>query len=569
MCNSISKLYATILDERVHTWAESYNIRAEGQAGFRRGRGTIDNVFILKTLLDQRHHTSKTHSRRKTPKLYTCFVDFKKAFDTVPRVILWEVLKKAGVGPRMLTALQSMYNMDKACVRTANGLTQPFPCTIGVKQGCPLSPNLFGLFLDGLEGLLKEVPGADAPSLAGLVVPLLLYADDLVLISTTQSGLQRLMDRLERFCEDRRLTVNIEKTKTLVFGARKRLKTPITLKGMPIEQVESFKYLGLIFHQNCSFKLAIDTLLASALKATFGLHRQCANLRTIDPRLKCQLFDALVYPILSYGCEIWGSNSLYGEDLERWHRQFMRQVLGLPSHSPSSMLYGELGRMPLRHRWYKQTLRFWNRLLCAEPSDLLWSAFCEESRIAREVVGSGSTHHDIWSCHVEKMVVENAPSEPISVYEKIHINEYSKGFFRSFRSKAMCDTSTMGFYYKTFKQKHEFSPYLSMVKNRHFRHILTRFRCGSHWLEISQGRYSNTPRDKRCCPNCTSIVEDEQHFLLECPMYNDLRQRFSSVFREDCRTLMDVFRPDQDFTKLARFMTICRERRVQLNRRSN
>jgi hypothetical protein len=100
-----------------------------------------------------------------------------------------------------------------------------------------LSPNLFGLFLDGFEGLLKEVPGADAPSLAGLVVPLLLYADDLVLISTTQSGLQRLMDRLERFCEDRRLTVNIEKTKTLVFGARKRLKTPITLKGMPIEHV--------------------------------------------------------------------------------------------------------------------------------------------------------------------------------------------------------------------------------------------------------------------------------------------------------------------------------------------
>ena len=216
-------------------------------------------------------------------------------------------------------------------MRTANGLTQPFPCTIGVKQGCPLSPNLFGLFLDGLEGLLKEVPGADAPSLAGLVVPLLLYADDLVLKSTTQSGLQRLMDSLGRFCEDRGLTVNIEKTKTLVFGAGKCLKTPITLNGIPVEQVESFKYLGLVFHQNCSFKLAVDTLSASARKATFCLHSRCANLRITDPRLK--LFDALVYPILSYGelciygCEIWGSNPSYGEDLERWHRQFMRQVL--------------------------------------------------------------------------------------------------------------------------------------------------------------------------------------------------------------------------------------------------
>jgi hypothetical protein len=343
------------------------------------------------------------------PKLYTCFVDFKKAFDTVPRGILWEVLKKAGVGPRMLNALQGMYNNDKACLRTANGLTRPFSCTIGVKQGCPLSPNLFGLFLDGLEGQLKEVPGADAPSLAGLVVPLLLYADDLVLISTSQSGLQRLIDRLERFCEDRGLTVNIEKTKTLVFGARKCLKVPITFKGNPVEQVESFKYLGLVFHQNCSFKTAIDTLLASARKATFCLHSRCANLRIADPRLKCQLFDALVYPILSYSFEIWGSNPSYGEDLESWHRQFMRQVLGLPSHSPSSRLYGELGRMPLRHRWYKQTLRFWNRLLCTETSSILWSAFCEESKMSREAVGSGSTHHDIWSCHVEKMIVKNAP----------------------------------------------------------------------------------------------------------------------------------------------------------------
>jgi hypothetical protein len=128
------------------------------------------------------------------------------------------------------------------------------------------------------------------------------------------------MDRLEGFCEGRGLIVNMKKTQTLVFGARKRLKTPITLKGIPVEQVESFKYLGLVFHQNCSFKLAVDTLLASARKATFCPHIRCANLRITDPRLKCQLFDELVYPILSYGCEIWGSSPSYGEELERWHR---------------------------------------------------------------------------------------------------------------------------------------------------------------------------------------------------------------------------------------------------------
>ncbi len=136
-------------------------------------------------------------------------------------------------------------------------------------------------------------------------------------------------------------------------------KILITFNEMPVEQVESFKYLGLEFHQNCSFKLATDKLLASARRATFYVHSRCSALRITDPRLKCQLFDALVYPMLSYGCEIWSPYPSHGEDLERWHRQFMRQIFGLPSHCHSCMLYGELGRMPLGHRWHncKQTLR--------------------------------------------------------------------------------------------------------------------------------------------------------------------------------------------------------------------
>ena len=173
----------------------------------------------------------------------------------------------------------------------------------GVKQGCPLSPNLFGLFLDELEELMRNVTGADAPSLAEVAIPILLYADDLVIISKTHVGLQKLMDRLETFSQERGLTVNITKTKVVVFGSRTCLKKPITLNEMPIEQVESFKYLGLEFHQNCSFKLATDKLLASARRATFYVHSRCSALRITDPRLKCQLFDVLVYPMLSYGCE--------------------------------------------------------------------------------------------------------------------------------------------------------------------------------------------------------------------------------------------------------------------------
>jgi hypothetical protein len=68
----------------------------------------------------------------------------------------------------------------------------------------------------------------------------------------------------------------------------------------------------------------------------------------------------------------------------------------------------------------------------------------------------------------------------------------------------------------------------------------------------------------RCCPNCTGVIEDEQHALFDCPIHADLREKFSGLFRDDCRTLVQLFSVDQDYSKLAKFLTLCRERRVQM-----
>ncbi len=133
-----------------------------------------------------------------------------------------------------------------------------------MKHGCPLSPNLFGLYLDELEAILLDVKH-DAPLLGDLAVPLILYAHDLVLISTSQKGLQALLDRLASFCEERGLTVNVEQTKAVVFGSRYMLKNSLLFKDMKREQVVSFRYLGLEqLHPSGSFRMAVTTSLDSA-----------------------------------------------------------------------------------------------------------------------------------------------------------------------------------------------------------------------------------------------------------------------------------------------------------------
>jgi hypothetical protein len=123
-------------------------------------------------------------------------VDFKKVFDTVFCEMLWQVLASLEVEGRFLQCLHAMYAKDTIRINHPNkGVTSSFRCQQGVKQGCPLNPLLFGLYLDALEGRL-DGRKCDAPALADVHVWLLFFADDLVLMSESKVGLQQQLDAL-------------------------------------------------------------------------------------------------------------------------------------------------------------------------------------------------------------------------------------------------------------------------------------------------------------------------------------------------------------------------------------
>ena len=352
----LAKLYAMVLETRASRWAEHSKRRAKGQAGFRKDHRTSDQVFIIQALVRQ--------AKQQKRKLYCCFVDFKKAFDLVPRQTLWSVLERRGMKGKVLSSLQSMYAADKACVLTRDGPTDLFDCGIGVKQGCPASPLLFGLFLDELENLLEAAPGIDAPHLADILLAILLFADDIALFSYSASGLQKQLDVLAEFCASRGLTVNVNKTKILVFEHRKST-TPAFLYGdMDIEQVDEFKYLGMLMHGTKGLSPAIDLLCKAARRAMFGLQRRCQQLSIHDPVLKCKLFDTLVRPILCYCCEIWyvlgGKAAL--DDLERIEIGFLKVLLGVQVHTKTLHVLAEFGRYPLHVTWQLQAAHYLGRL---------------------------------------------------------------------------------------------------------------------------------------------------------------------------------------------------------------
>jgi hypothetical protein len=177
----IAKLFAMILNKRLNEWAKQHGLRAKGQTRFHKDYCTTDQLFILRTLIEQ--------SKAKKKPLYCCFVHLKKAFDIVPHEVLWQVLAGLGVEGHFLRCLHAMYAKDTVHINhPSEGVTSSFRCQKGVKQGCSLSPLLFGLYLDALEGRL-DGRECDALTLANVHVWLLLFANDLALTWESEVGL--------------------------------------------------------------------------------------------------------------------------------------------------------------------------------------------------------------------------------------------------------------------------------------------------------------------------------------------------------------------------------------------
>ena len=177
-----TKIFASILNDRLTYWAENEGMLTQFQFGFRKERSTVDCTFILMTLMQR-------ELLKKRRKLYVVFIDFKKAFDRVDHDLLWRKLRRMGVSDKIIRILENMYEGNTASIRmTPWRRTEDFNINIGVKQGCLLSPLLFSLYLNDLPEALTRAKTL-APALGDQEIPCLMYADDLAILSESPIGL--------------------------------------------------------------------------------------------------------------------------------------------------------------------------------------------------------------------------------------------------------------------------------------------------------------------------------------------------------------------------------------------
>jgi hypothetical protein len=252
----LAKLYATLLHIRLDSYLEANRLRSDSQAGFRRNLSTTHQLFLLQHFIDKHKHHKRT--------LYACYVDLKSAYDLVVRSVLWACLRRKGVHGLFLGALQSLYASPRYAI-SVGGLVGPSVLsTVGVRQGCPLSPLLFGLLLDDLTPhLLKGLH--HAPCLEACTetidstevrysrraVPNLNYADDILLLSTSLRGMQNMLVEFKRYCMQRGMLVNVSKTMLVQLVKGRKLTGDIQLPLRYGDQQLPFcasgaRYLGLV-----------------------------------------------------------------------------------------------------------------------------------------------------------------------------------------------------------------------------------------------------------------------------------------------------------------------------------
>ena len=198
------------MNNRLQSWCEVYNKKSDEQNGFRPGRNTVDQLFSVSTIVE----TRKIH-RLST---FVSFIDFRKAYDRIPRGLLLQKLQAIGIKGAMFRVFEAIYKETKCCVQINGKHTSCFPVECGLKQCCLLSTTLFNLYINDLVDSVKSLEVG--VSVNERIVPILLYADDIVLLTEKEKDLQSLLHVLNDWCSVNGLSVNSDKSNVHVIHFR-------------------------------------------------------------------------------------------------------------------------------------------------------------------------------------------------------------------------------------------------------------------------------------------------------------------------------------------------------------
>jgi len=278
--------------------------------------------------------------------------------------------------------------------------------------------------------------------------------------------------------------------------------------------------MDVYFHRNRRLLFAIKDMVTTASKAMFCLLKRARNINLpLDIIIKS--FDVMVQPILIYGCEVWGYENL--PIIEKLHLKILKLAARLKSSTPTYMVYGELGALPINIAISKRIVRFWHSLTDSNKQ-------LKYSNKLYHVMNLNNVKTK-WLEHVQTILNDCGLTD---VY--INPHPYSQQWLCSQVERIQTDhflqawnldikNSSKGLYYQYFKSSPMFEKYILLPKSISI--PLLKFRTTNHHLPVECGRWLGIPRLERTCKLCNSpSVADEFHYMFRCQFFTKDREQF-------------------------------------------
>ena len=287
------------------------------QAGFRAGRSITEQIFNLRILCEK----YLQHQQN----LYHVFIDFRKAFDRVWHEALRATMRKYNINASIIRAIENLYDKAQSAVLFNGSIREWFRTTVGVRQGCLLSPTLFNIFLERIMcEALDDHEGS--VSIGGRLITNFRFADDIVVNAEEEEEAGILTDHLDRTTTRYKMEIGPDKTKVMTNNPN-GFQREIKIKGQRLEEVENFKYLGAIISNEGS-KPEILSRIAQTTAALSRLKTIWRD-KNISLASKVKLMQTLNLSTFLYACESWTLTAEIERRIQAFEMRCYRRLLNI------------------------------------------------------------------------------------------------------------------------------------------------------------------------------------------------------------------------------------------------
>ena len=341
------KLWERVIEHRLRRMTSV----TKNQFGFMPGRSTMEAIFLVRQLME-RYREQKTD-------LHMVFIDLEKAYDKIPRNVMWWALEKHKVPAKYITLIKDMYNNVVTSVRTSDVDTDDFPIKIGLHQGSALSPYLFALVMDEVtRGIQGDIPWC------------MLFADDVVLVDDSRTGVNRKLELWRQTLESKGFRLSRTKTEYMMcgFSTTSCEEEEVSLDGQVVPRKDTFRYLGSMLQEDGG----IDEDVNHRIKAGWMKWRQASGIlcdKRVPQKLKGKFYRTAVRPAMLYGAECWPTKRRHVQQLGVAEMRMLRWMCG---HTRKDRVRNDdirdrVGVAPIEEKLVQHRLRWFGHIQRRPP----------------------------------------------------------------------------------------------------------------------------------------------------------------------------------------------------------